>query len=145
MSAAKTGENTTRTLNCYFSNYIDTLVHQTKYQHKKNQIYFLFGRLFSIKAKKTYTDQSKLRVFLLCSNRNDSQTFKSSSCKNVFLQCVCYRCNLLQWIFFIPCDNWKTSFFAKVCRYFEICSTTMLLLSLKQVLERSPYYMLFPQ
>ena len=38
------------------------MVHQTKYWHVGNQIYFsetdLFGRLFSVKAKKTHTDQS---------------------------------------------------------------------------------------
>ena len=36
------------------------------------------------KPKKTRAEQSTLQVFLLCSNRNDSQTFKRSSCKNVF-------------------------------------------------------------
>ena len=30
---------------------------------------YLFRRLFSIKAKKTHTDQSTLQVFLLCPNR----------------------------------------------------------------------------
>ena len=27
---------------------------------------------------------------------------------------------------FIPCDNWKTLFFPKVCRYFEICSIAVI-------------------
>ena len=40
--------------------------------------------------------QSTLQVLLLCSNRSDSQTFESSRCKKNFLQCVCYRCNLLR-------------------------------------------------
>ena len=40
--------------------------------HKK----YLFGRLFSIKANKTYTEQSTLRVFLLCPNRNVAKTAK---------------------------------------------------------------------
>ena len=43
---------------------------------------------------------------LLCLKRNDPQTFKSSSCKSPFLQCVCCWCMLLlRWMFFIPCDN----------------------------------------
>ena len=57
---------------------------------------------------------------LICQNLNDSQTLKSSRCKTVFLQCVCYRCNLLPWIFFVSCDNWKTWFFLKVCRYCNV-------------------------
>ena len=65
-------------------------------------------------------------------NLNDSQTFKSSSCKKSFLQCVCYKCNLLRRMFFVPCDNWKTLFFLRVCRYCEIFSTA-LPFSLKQV------------
>ena len=71
--------------------------------------------------------------FLICPNLNDSETFKSSSCKNGFLQCVCYRCNLLRWMFFVPCDNWKMLLFPKVCRYCEIFSTAILSFSLKQV------------
>ena len=67
---------------------------------------------------------------LISLNLNDSQTFKSSSCKNGSLQCVCYRCNLLRWILFIP---WKTLFFLRVCRYCEIFSNVILSFSLKQV------------
>ena len=57
---------------------------------------------------------------------NDSQIFKSSSCKRLFLQSECYRCNLLRWMFFVPCDNWKLLFFLKVCRYCDIFSTVIL-------------------
>ena len=55
-------------------------------------------------------EQTKVyqEFFLLCLKRNDPQTFKSGSCKNPFLQCVCYCYNLLRWMFFILCDNWKT-------------------------------------
>ena len=58
---------------------------------------------------------------------------KLVAAKKCFLQCVCYRCNSLQGMFFIPCGNWKTLFFIKFCRYFEISSSALLLLSLKQV------------
>ena len=109
---------------------------------------YLFGRLFSRNAKKTNADQSTSQAFVLCLKRNDSQTFKSSSCEKLFLQCVCYKYikyNVLRWMFFIPYDNWKTLFFVKVCRYFKIFSIGILVLSLKQVFWRSPYFTLFPQ
>ena len=40
--------------------------------------------------------------------------------KNIFLQCVYCRYNLLWWLFFIPYDHWKTLFFVKVSCYFDI-------------------------
>ena len=61
-----------------------------------------------------------------------------------FLQCVCYRCNLLRWMFFIPCDSWKPLFLTNVCRYFEILSTTILFLSLKHVFwKKSVFYVFY--
>ena len=60
-----------------------------------------------------------------------------------FLQCVCYRCNFLRWMFFIPCDSWKPLFLTKVCRYFEILSTTILLLSLKHVFWKKTVFYVF--
>ena len=64
---------------------------------------------------------------------NKPQTFQSSSCKKSFLQCAIDRYNLLRWMFFILFDNWKSLFFVKVCRYFEVLSATILQLSMKQV------------
>ena len=58
----------------------------------------------------------------------------------LFLQCLCYRCNLLWWMFFAPCDNWKALFFLKVCRYCEIISTAILSFSLKQVFWKKPVF-----
>ena len=58
----------------------------------------------------------------------------------LFLQCLCYRCNLLWWMFFVPCDNWKALFFLKVCRYCEIISTAILSFSLKQVFWKKPVF-----
>ena len=46
--------------------------------HKHN----FFGRIFSVREKKTHADQSALQIFY--SVRIDSQTFKSSSCKKFF-------------------------------------------------------------
>ena len=68
---------------------------------------------------------------------------QSGSCKRNFLQCVCYRCNMLPWMVFILCDNWKTLFFTRVCRYFEILSTAIILLYLKQVFwKKSIFYVI---
>ena len=36
-------------------------------------------------------------------------------------------------MFFVPCDSWQTLFFPKVCRYYEIFTTAILLFSLKQL------------
>ena len=55
---------------------------------------FIF--LTSRNVKKTQTDQNKRHGFILCLKRNDPQTFKSDSCRNSFLQCVCYWYNLLR-------------------------------------------------
>ena len=43
----------------------------------------------------------------------------SSSCKNLFLQCVCYWYSLFRWMILFPCDNWKTLLFIKVYSYSE--------------------------
>ena len=72
---------------------LNTYMQEIKFASNKT---VSIGCLFSIKGKKTRTDQSTLQVFLLSPNRNDSQVFKSSSCKIFFFQCVCYRCNLLR-------------------------------------------------
>ena len=109
-----------------------------------SSIYLVFLNLEM--QKKTRTDPSIPRAFLLCLKRNDPQTFKSGSCKNPFLQCVCYCYNLLRWMFFILCDNWKTLLFMKVCRYSEIFLSAMLLLSLRPVFwKKSVFYTLFPR
>ena len=50
--------------------------------------------------------------------------------------------NLFRWTFFIPYDNWKTLYFVKDCCYFEIFSTCIMVLSLKQLFWKSPYFML---
>ena len=91
-------------------------------------------------------DQCILLTFILCLKRNVSQTLKSSSCKKVFPKCVYHGYNLLRWMFFIPCDNWKTFFFIQTYRYPEVRRTTMLLLSLKKAFwKKSILYSLFPQ
>ena len=104
---------------------------------------YLFGIFFSVKAKKDSYRPKYTSGFLICLNLNDSQIFKSSSRKNGFLQCVYYRCSLLWWKFFVPCDSWKTLFFLKICRYSEVFSTAILSFSLKQVFwKKSVFYII---
>ena len=81
---------------------------ETKFSSHKR---YLFGLVFSRNAKKTHTDQSILPTFLLSLKRSVSKTLEKSSCKKVFPKCVFYGSNLLRWVFFIPCHNWKTFFF----------------------------------
>ena len=102
VSATKIDENTTKILKLLF------LIINLNSVHIKPNIYiwktefvshkqYLSRLLTSRNAKKkTRTDQSIPRVFLPCLKRNDPQTFKSDSCKNPFLQCVCYCYNLLR-------------------------------------------------
>ena len=78
--------------------------------------------------------QTKLHFkFFNLSKSKRLTNLQKQQLQKVFLQCVCHRCNLLRWIFFVPCDNWKKLFFLKVCRYCEIFLTAILSFSLKQV------------
>ena len=110
-------------LNCFQNKFtfwyirLNIYIWKTKFSSHKH---CLFGLLFSRNAKKTHTDQSILLTFLLCLKRNVSQTLKSSSCKKVFTKCVYHGYNLLRWMFFVPCDNWKTFFFIQTYRYPEV-------------------------
>ena len=145
MSAAKIGENTADILDCYYlllSNYIPTF-RKLNLLHI-NSIYLL---VFSLQKQRRIlpTKQSTLQVFLICPNRNDSQNFKSSSCKIFFLQCVCCRCNLLRWMFFILSDNWKTLYFLKVCCTLRFFQPPYYCFLLNKCFERSPYFTLSPQ
>ena len=81
------------------------------------------------------------KVFLLCPNRNDSQSFKSSSCKILCLLCVCYRCNLIR-LFFIPRNKWKTLFLISLSLLWVFC-WDILLFSSKQVFwKKSVFYVI---
>ena len=151
MSATKIVKNTTNIFKLMFfvinlhsvtSNQISTYINLNL--PLTGSIYFIF--LPREMQKKSQTDQSIPCIFLLCLKRNDLQTFKSGSCKNPFLQCLCYCYNLLRWMFFILCNNWKTLLFMKVCHYSEIFLSAMLLLSLKPVFwKKSTFYALSPQ
>ena len=94
---------------------------------------YLFGLFFSIKVKEGSCRPKYTSSLLIWPNLNDSETFRSSSsCKNGYLQCVCYRCNLLRWMFFIPCDSWKMLFFSELSSLWDFFNRK-LSFSLKQV------------
>ena len=86
----------------------------TKFLHIKTKFashkQYPFGIISSRNVKKTHTDQIMIQVFSLCLKRTVSQTFESKSCQKRFRKYVCYWCNLLRWMYFIPSDNWKTFF-----------------------------------
>ena len=133
MSATKISENISNILNCYFSTCrkLNLLL--------VNSTYCIIPALL-----KQSTDQSTLQVLLLCSNRHTNLQKKQLEKKKKNLECVCYRRNILWWMFFIPGGNWKTLFLTKVCPYFEILSTAILLLSLKQVYwKKSVFYVFY--
>ena len=74
--------------------------------------------------------------------RGNSQTFKSSSCTKLFFQYACYTCNLLWWMFFIPCSKSEELFFTKVYHYSEIFfNRFVLFFSLEKLknFEKSPF------
>ena len=78
----------------------------------------------------TYRPKYTLRFLIYLKRIINSQIFRSnSSCKIYFIQCLWCWLNLLQWMLFIPCNNWKTSLSIKFYCYFCSISTTMLLLS----------------
>ena len=97
---------------------------QTKFSSHKQ---YLFGLLFRRNVKKTLADQSVSQTFLLY-------------LKKTFPKCVYHWYNLLRWMFFIPCNNWKTLFFKTNYGYPTFDTTTMLLRSLNKCFERSPHF-----
>ena len=137
MSATKIGQNTTNILklpvfiiNLHFVASNQIFTYRKLNLSLTSSIYFVFLPLEMQKTliNEQWTDKSIPHVFLLCIKRNDQQTFKCSSYKNLFFQHVCYCYNLLRLIFFILRDKCKTLLFMKVCRYSEIFLSAMLLL-----------------
>ena len=77
-------------------------------------------------------------------NETTHKPLKVAAAKTIFSSAYVYK--LLQWMFFILCDNRKTLLSIIVSHYFEIAVTTVLLLFLKPLFRRkSLFYVLFPQ
>ena len=112
----KIGENTINILKCFISKHTYTLhvklniyILEAKFTFRKR---YLFVPFFSRNVKRIYADQS-IYKFSYPAWKVMRHTFKSSSCKKLFLQCVCYWYDLPRWMFFILFDNRKISFLIK--------------------------------
>ena len=66
------------------------------------------------KRKEDSTDQGMQQFFYSLRNERIHKPSKVAAVANFFLQRVCHLFNLLQWIFFVLCDNWKALFLKKV-------------------------------
>lgn len=63
------------------------------------------------------TQESKSRNL---SEKSDSQNFKISNCKNLFHQCAFCWYKFVQYMIFIPYNNWKMLISQKVYCYSEV-------------------------
>lgn len=61
-------------------------------------------------------------------NKTKCESSKAAIAKSTSPQCICYRRNLLRWMFLILCDNLKTLFYCKVYCYSEVFCTAMFFL-----------------
>ena len=145
MSATKIGKNTTNilkllffTINLHFftSNQIST--YRKLNLLLTSSIYFVF---LPPEMQKRLEQTEVYTRFLIFFKKKRPTNLSKWQLQNPFLQRVCYWYNLLRWMFFILCDNWKTLLFMKVCRYSEIFLSAMLLLFLKPVFwKKSVFY-----
>ena len=83
-----------------------------KYRQNHNQ-------QFLYQSKEDPYSPKYLSSFFTLSKSKQYTNLQKQPPQKVF-QCVCCKCNLLWWMFFIRCDNWKTLFFIKFHLYFEI-------------------------
>ena len=150
VSAIKMGGNTANILNCYFwakftfwPIKLSTYMLEMKYTSDKQ---YLFGLHFYMKVTEDSYRATYTWSFLICPIRTTHKPSKVAAAKKFFLEwCICWRCNLLRWMCFVPCGNWKTLLFLKVFHQCEIFSTVIFPVFFKQVFERSPYFTLSPQ
>ena len=139
MSATKIGESTTNILKLLsITIHLHFVKSKQKSTYRKlnlaltSSIYFVVLPLEM--QNKTWTECTT--CFLLClKKKTNPQTFKSSSCKKTFLQCLMlYLYNLLRGMFFILCDTLE----------FRIDGTPRLLIipffpTLPNLIEYSPF------
>ena len=101
---------------------------------------FIWSSLLYKSKRRLVQSKVHFRFLNLSESKRLTNLQKQQLQKKLF-HCVCYRCNLLRLLFFVPCDSWKTLFFLKVCGYCEIFSTAILPFSLKQVFwKKSVFY-----
>ena len=66
------------------------------------------------------------RMFYSVSKETTHESSKVAAVNKLFLQCVCYWCHLLRWMFFTLCDNWKTLFFKNCICYLRYNFTILM-------------------
>ena len=147
VSDTKLGKDTTNILNfCFSKKFTFIFPSHHIYPSRKqslpltNSTYLVFllpgmqRRLYRSKYACFYSEKKKTK-----------KTWQSSSCKKHFLHCVCHLYNLLRWMLFVTCDNWKVLFFKKVYRFSEAFLTVVLPFSLKEAFwKKSVFCMLCP-
>ena len=124
MSATKIGEKTINILKLMFFTinlYVVTSNQISTYRKLNlpltSSIYFVFLPL-EIQNRLEQTKVYHAFSYFVW-KETSHKPLKVAAAINPFLQCVCYWYNLLRWMFFILCDNWKTLLFMKVYRYSE--------------------------
>ena len=144
MSATKIGKNTINILKLlYFTINLHFVTSNLIFTDRKLNLSFtssIYVAFVALECKNDSTDQNIPRLFLLYLKRNEPQTFTSVSCKHSFLQCVRYSYSLLRWIFFYVITG-RHYFSWKINVNLRFFLSAMLLLSLNQCFERSPYFM----
>ena len=147
MSATKLGESTTTILKLIFFtinlHFVKSNLRSTyrKLNFPLTSSYYFF--FLPLEMQKKRLEQTKVyhsfSHFLW--KETASKPLQVAAAKAIFLQCVCYWHNLLRWMFFLVCDNWKTLLFVKVYRYSETFEASCCCFLWSQCFERSPYFM----
>ena len=150
MSTTKIGENATNILKLLFlivnlhfvtSNQIST--YRELHLPLKSSIYFVF---LPLEMHNRFGQTKVYHAFSYFAWLETNHKPLKVAAAKTLLQGVCYCYNLLWWMFFILCDNWKTLLFMKVYRFPEIFLDTILILSMKTVFwKKAVFYALFPK
>ena len=89
VSATKIGESTTKIISCFSLKKLNLPL--------TSGIYLV---VLLLEMQRRLKQTKACHTFLLvCLKKSDPHILKSSSCKNPFLQFVCYRYDLLRWMF----------------------------------------------
>ena len=107
--------------NHYFN--LNIYIWKSKFTSHKQ---YLFGLVFSGNAKKTHTEQSILQFSLLCLKRSDSQSFKSSNCKENFSPVCIFFVQLASKVFLFRLITGRFCFEQKFVFVLRFVAITML-------------------
>ena len=114
---------------------------KTKFTSHKQHLCFLSSR----NVKRNIQTKVCCIFLVLSRKRSGSQTFKCSSNSTPFLQCIFYWYNLLRWMFFILCDNWKAYFYKSSWLLWGLFQLPCWYVLWKERFERGPCFTLATQ